>query len=173
MTIALEVRISLVACANCGEGMVFMSIFYTGTLDRRTDTTIWRRHRPMSRIREAFERGRLGRRTSGSAAEPVARRVASRAHWQTAAGRTTRCRSTPPFSRTRKQESAPSRWPTLDYAAFNLGLALLACVRDKNALNAYRRAAEQFPTQIQYLGMEDLEEALNKKNGSAKRGPGR
>ena len=48
---------------------------------------------------------------------------------------------------------------SLDYASFNLGLALLACKRDNDALIAYQQACEKFPQSIEKLGLEDLIEA--------------
>jgi tetratricopeptide (TPR) repeat protein len=47
----------------------------------------------------------------------------------------------------------------LSFAAFNLGLALLALGRDEEAMTAYRRAGEQFPEAIDEDGMSDLNEA--------------
>jgi tetratricopeptide (TPR) repeat protein len=44
-------------------------------------------------------------------------------------------------------------------AAFNLGLALLACNRDAEARVAYRQAAERFPQGIDHGGMASLAEA--------------
>jgi tetratricopeptide (TPR) repeat protein len=59
-------------------------------------------------------------------------------------------------------ESALKKQPTLDFAAFNLGLALLACGRDADALDAYMQAAKNFPQAIETLGLVDLEEAGKK-----------
>jgi tetratricopeptide (TPR) repeat protein len=59
-------------------------------------------------------------------------------------------------------EAALSKERTLDFAAFNLGLALLALGRDEDALAAYRAAGEQFPAVIETLGLADLEEAGKK-----------
>jgi tetratricopeptide (TPR) repeat protein len=56
-------------------------------------------------------------------------------------------------------ESALHKNPELDYAAFNLGLALLVVGRDAEALVAYRRAAERFPNRIETDGLYDLAEA--------------
>ena len=56
-------------------------------------------------------------------------------------------------------EAALEKMPTLDYVAFNLGLALLACERDAEALAAYCRAMEQFPTEGEKLGLDDLLDA--------------
>ena len=53
-------------------------------------------------------------------------------------------------------EAALSKEPALDFAAFNLGLALLASGRDADALAAYRAAGERFPRSIETLGLEDL-----------------
>jgi tetratricopeptide (TPR) repeat protein len=58
-------------------------------------------------------------------------------------------------------ENALKKQPALDFAAFNLGLALLACGRDADALNAYTRAGEKFPQAID-LGLADLDEARKK-----------
>lgn len=49
--------------------------------------------------------------------------------------------------------------PKLDYAAFNLGLALLACGRDEEAIAAYKHAGETFPAKIERLGLDDLADA--------------
>jgi tetratricopeptide (TPR) repeat protein len=59
-------------------------------------------------------------------------------------------------------EAALSKAPPSDIAAFSLGLALLACYRDLDALAAYRSAAEQFPEQIDILALPDLAEARRK-----------
>jgi tetratricopeptide (TPR) repeat protein len=59
-------------------------------------------------------------------------------------------------------EVAANKLPSSNIAAFNLGLALLACGRDAEALQAYRRAGKQFPQSIETAGLADLEEA--KKN---------
>ncbi|MCC7377148.1 MAG: SIR2 family protein [Verrucomicrobiales bacterium] len=56
-------------------------------------------------------------------------------------------------------EAALSRDPKLDFAAFNLGLALLSCGHDARALDAYRHAGEAFPEFIDSLGLPDLIEA--------------
>lgn len=56
-------------------------------------------------------------------------------------------------------EAVLTKNPSMDYAAFNLGLALLACGRDNDALNAYQKACEKYPESIEKLGMEDLIEA--------------
>ena len=56
-------------------------------------------------------------------------------------------------------EAALERDPALDSAAFNLGLALLACGRDEDALAAYREAAKRFPSVIETYGLSDLAEA--------------
>jgi tetratricopeptide (TPR) repeat protein len=56
-------------------------------------------------------------------------------------------------------EKALTRSPDLDFAQFNLGLGMLACGRDADALEAYRRAGEQHPHSIQRLGLVDLAEA--------------
>ncbi len=59
-------------------------------------------------------------------------------------------------------EAALGKQASLHFAAFNLGLALLACGRDAEAMDAYRRAAEQFPQVIDAHGLPDLEEAKKK-----------
>ena len=59
-------------------------------------------------------------------------------------------------------EAALSKERTLDFAAFNLGLALLALGRDEDALAAYRAAGERFPAVIETLGLADLEDAGKK-----------
>jgi tetratricopeptide (TPR) repeat protein len=56
-------------------------------------------------------------------------------------------------------QAAIDAMPTLDSAAFNLGLALLACGRDADALEAYGRAGRQFPGRIDELGLADLDDA--------------
>ena len=56
-------------------------------------------------------------------------------------------------------EAALSKFPTLVSAAFNLGLALLACERDEDALVAYQRSADQFPGAIKTEVLPDLAEA--------------
>jgi|GEM_PF-1425257 len=56
-------------------------------------------------------------------------------------------------------EAALQKDPSLSFAAFNLGLALLALGRDEEAMTAYRRAGEQFPEAIDEDGMSDLNEA--------------
>ena len=55
--------------------------------------------------------------------------------------------------------AAVEKAPRVDFVAFNLGLALLACDRDAEALAAYRRAREQFPETKVDLALGDLEEA--------------
>jgi tetratricopeptide (TPR) repeat protein len=55
-------------------------------------------------------------------------------------------------------EGALANLPTLDYATFNLGLALLACGRDGDAFAAYQRAGEMRPLAIDD-GLADLTEA--------------
>jgi tetratricopeptide (TPR) repeat protein len=62
----------------------------------------------------------------------------------------------------RDTEAALGRQPSLDIAAFNLGLALLANDRDEEAVGAYRYAGEQFPDEIDHSGLSDLEEAKRK-----------
>lgn len=47
----------------------------------------------------------------------------------------------------------------LDFAAFNLGLALLANNKDTEALAAYKSAGEKFPDKIESLGIPDLRQA--------------
>jgi tetratricopeptide (TPR) repeat protein len=59
-------------------------------------------------------------------------------------------------------EAALAKHPALDFAAFNLGLALLAAGRDADALVAYRSAGESFPESIDANGLEDLEAASGK-----------
>ena len=59
-------------------------------------------------------------------------------------------------------EAALDKDAGLDFAMFNLGLALLSCGRDEDALTAYRIAAERFPESIDTLGLEDLKEARQK-----------
>ena len=49
-----------------------------------------------------------------------------------------------------------------NYAAYNLGLALLANGRDAEALVAYRHAAKQYPKSIDDMGLADLRDAMNK-----------
>jgi len=56
-------------------------------------------------------------------------------------------------------EAALIKDPPLDYAAFNLGLALLACGQDNDALIAYKNACEKYPHSIEKLGLNDLLEA--------------
>jgi tetratricopeptide (TPR) repeat protein len=56
-------------------------------------------------------------------------------------------------------ESALHKQPTLDFARFNLGVALLAAGRDAEALAVYKEAGERFPESIETLGLEDLREA--------------
>ena len=56
-------------------------------------------------------------------------------------------------------QAALSKYPALDFAAFNLGLALLACGRDAEALVAYRRAADRFPSAVETHGLPDLAKA--------------
>ena len=56
-------------------------------------------------------------------------------------------------------QAALSKDPALNFAAFNLGLALLACGRDMDALAAYKLAADQFPDAVGTLGLCDLAEA--------------
>jgi tetratricopeptide (TPR) repeat protein len=53
-------------------------------------------------------------------------------------------------------EAALGKDPALDSAAFNLGLALLACERDAEALAAYQEAAKRFPAAIESYGLSDL-----------------
>jgi tetratricopeptide (TPR) repeat protein len=59
-------------------------------------------------------------------------------------------------------EAALTKVSSLDFAAFNRGLALLAVGRDTEALQAYRHAGERFPQVIDTLGLADLEEAKKK-----------
>lgn len=59
-------------------------------------------------------------------------------------------------------EAALGKNPSLDLAAFNLGLALLACRRDVDALEAYRRAGQRFPDKIDSLALADLADARKK-----------
>jgi tetratricopeptide (TPR) repeat protein len=59
-------------------------------------------------------------------------------------------------------EAAINKVPSDDVAAFNLGLALLAAGRDKEAIQAYRSAAERFPQVIDDNGLADLNEAARK-----------
>lgn len=59
-------------------------------------------------------------------------------------------------------EAALSKESTLEFAAFNLGLALLAAGRDADALAAYRAAGERFPESVEKLALEDLREATKK-----------
>jgi tetratricopeptide (TPR) repeat protein len=59
-------------------------------------------------------------------------------------------------------EAALNKLPSLDFAAFNLGLALLAVRRDAEALQAYRHAGERFRESIDALGLGDLEDAKKK-----------
>jgi hypothetical protein len=61
--------------------------------------------------------------------------------------------------------------PSLDFAAFNLGLALLAGGRDAEALQAYRHAGEQFPQSIDINGLVDLDEARKKWLGDQRAQP--
>ncbi|PWT85368.1 MAG: hypothetical protein C5B58_03210 [Acidobacteria bacterium] len=68
-------------------------------------------------------------------------------------------------------EAALRKLPSLDPAAFNLGLALLAVGRDVEALEAYRRAGERFPQSIDTNGLADLEEAKKKWLGDARAQP--
>ncbi|MCL4177397.1 MAG: tetratricopeptide repeat protein [Verrucomicrobia bacterium] len=56
-------------------------------------------------------------------------------------------------------QAAVDKQPALDSAAFNLGLAFLACGRDADALDAYREAGTRFPEAIETLGLPDLHEA--------------
>ena len=56
-------------------------------------------------------------------------------------------------------EAALRSYPDLDVAAFNLGLALLACGRDAEALAAYKRAGERFPEAIKTFGLPVLANA--------------
>ena len=56
--------------------------------------------------------------------------------------------------------AAIGKEPSLDFAAFGLGLALLSCGRDADALVAYRHAAERFPQGIEQHGLSDLKDAL-------------
>ena len=55
-------------------------------------------------------------------------------------------------------EAALSKVPALSSAMFNLGLALLACGRDNDALAAHERAATLFPDRIEE-GLVDLADA--------------
>jgi tetratricopeptide (TPR) repeat protein len=59
-------------------------------------------------------------------------------------------------------QAALSKRPSLDFAAYNLGLAFLARGRDAEAIEAYRRAANDFPDRIADCGLSDLEEAKKK-----------
>jgi tetratricopeptide (TPR) repeat protein len=56
-------------------------------------------------------------------------------------------------------ERAVSVKPTLDFATFNLGLALMACGRDGDALAAYERAGKAYPAAIEKIGISDLIDA--------------
>lgn len=56
-------------------------------------------------------------------------------------------------------ETSLQKDPSLDFAAFNKGLALLALRRDVDALATYRMAKEQFPSKVDTLGIPDLEDA--------------
>ena len=59
-------------------------------------------------------------------------------------------------------ENAIKKLPALDFAGFNLGLALLSCGREAEALAAYERASRQFPDKIEALALTDLEQAKGK-----------
>jgi tetratricopeptide (TPR) repeat protein len=59
-------------------------------------------------------------------------------------------------------EVAANKLPSLDFVAFNLGLALLARGRDAEGLQAYREAGARFPQAIDINGLADLEEARKK-----------
>jgi tetratricopeptide (TPR) repeat protein len=56
-------------------------------------------------------------------------------------------------------EAGLSKNSSMDFAVFNLGLALLACGRDDDAFAAYQRAVEAFPQSIDDHGLKDLVEA--------------
>ena len=58
-------------------------------------------------------------------------------------------------------ETCLQKFP-LDFAMYNLGLALLANERDAEAFAAYRRAAKQYPKSINELGLKALRDATNK-----------
>jgi len=58
-------------------------------------------------------------------------------------------------------QAAWSKDPTIPEAGFNLGLTLLACGRDEDALSLYRHAASRFPESTDSLGISDLTEAEN------------
>ena len=51
------------------------------------------------------------------------------------------------------------RWDITGLAALNLGLALLVCGRDAEALVAYRKTTERFSKAIEMNGLIDLAEA--------------
>jgi tetratricopeptide (TPR) repeat protein len=59
-------------------------------------------------------------------------------------------------------EAALAKEPAMDFARFNLGLALLTAGRDADALTAYRAAAESFPESIENYGLADLRAASGK-----------
>ena len=59
-------------------------------------------------------------------------------------------------------EASLTNDPSLDFASFNLGLALLASGRDADALAAYRAAGERFGKSIDRLALEDLRDATQK-----------
>ena len=58
-------------------------------------------------------------------------------------------------------QASVAKGPGREAAAFNLGLALLANGRDGEALDAYRQAAERYPTLIRRLGLTDLTRATD------------
>jgi len=68
-------------------------------------------------------------------------------------------------------EAAVNKLPSLDFVAFNLGLALLAEGRDAEALQAYRDAGARFPESIDINGLADLDEARKKWLGDERADP--
>jgi tetratricopeptide (TPR) repeat protein len=56
-------------------------------------------------------------------------------------------------------DAALQKRADLPYAAFNLGLALLACGRNEEAAAAYTQTARAFPESVRSLALPDLVEA--------------
>ena len=106
------------------------------------------------REKEIADYTRVIEQLPGAPVEQVAKALANRA-WQHYKNKS--------FSLfLRDTEAALEKDPDLDYAAINLGLALLACGRDEAAFTAYRRAAAKFPESAGSLALPDLAEAENR-----------
>ena len=57
-------------------------------------------------------------------------------------------------------EAALQKQPLADYAAYHLGLALLANGKDAEALLKYKYAAQQYPDQLEEFGLKNLRDAI-------------